>query len=78
MQIVYFRYIIISNSIKTLERSFIKLNNSRLETKRKDKKLRETESNKKKQKGKKKTKRKEKNKKLFGRQDKYFCKNCDD
>jgi len=51
LQIVYFRYIIISNSIKTLERSFIQLNNSRLETKRMDKQLFATESNKKKQKG---------------------------
>jgi len=51
LQIVYFRYIIILNSIKILERSFIQLNNSYLETKRKDKQLIETESNKKKQKG---------------------------
>ena len=51
MQIDYFRYIIILNSIKILERSFIQLNNSYLETKRKDKQLIETESNKKKQKG---------------------------
>ena len=50
MQIVYFRYIIISISIKILERSFIQLNNSHLETKRKDEQLIETESNKKKQK----------------------------
>ena len=56
MQIIYFRYIIISRNIKTLEISFIQLNNSHLETKRKDKKLIDTESNKKKQKGKQKTK----------------------
>jgi len=56
LQIVYFRYIIISYSIKTLEKSFIQQNNSHLETNRKDKQLIETESNKKKQKGKKKTK----------------------
>jgi len=56
LQIVYFRYIIISNSIKILERSFIQLNNSYLETKRKLKKLIDTERNKKKQKGKKETK----------------------
>jgi len=56
LQIVDFRYIIISNSTKTPERSFIQLNNSHLETKRKDKQLIDTESNKKKQKGKKKTK----------------------
>jgi len=49
LQIVYFRYIIILNSIKILERSFIQLNNSHLETKRKDKQLIDTESNKKKQ-----------------------------
>jgi aerobic-type carbon monoxide dehydrogenase small subunit (CoxS/CutS family) len=70
LQIVNFRYIIISNGIKTLEISFIQLNNSRLETERKDKQLIDTESNKKKQKG------KQKIKKLFGRQDKYFCGNC--
>jgi len=56
LQIDYFRYIIISNSTKTLERSLIQLNNSDLEIKRKNKKLIDTENNKKKQKGKQKIK----------------------
>ncbi|TXI39690.1 MAG: hypothetical protein E6Q59_04550 [Nitrosomonas sp.] len=46
MQTVYFRYIIISTPLKMLSRSFFQVKESTFETKRKQRKAKETDRNK--------------------------------